>query len=48
MVGVMVRAIEEDPQFSETFTNPNPRLVEADSFSGLNVKAFEINCEVAG
>ena len=46
LVGVLVCAIENAPQFSEHFIEPEPRLVEDEEFGGVNVKEFEVNCEI--
>jgi len=46
LVGVLVRAIESDAQFSSIFTSPEPRLVKDEEFGGVNVKEFEVNCEI--
>jgi len=45
-VGVFVRAIENDPQFSSIFTSPEPRLVKDEEFGDVHVKEFEVNCEI--
>ncbi len=45
-VGVFVRAIEDDAQFSSIFTSPDPRLVKHEEFGDVHVKEFEVNCQI--
>ena len=46
LVGVFVRAIENDPDFTRYFKSPEPRLLKDEEFAGINVKEFEVNCEI--
>jgi outer membrane murein-binding lipoprotein Lpp len=46
LVGVLVRAIEDDTSFGVHFRNPEPRLVKDEDFGGVSVKEFEVNCEI--
>lgn len=46
LVGVFVRAIEDDAQFSSIFASPEPRLVKDEEFGDVHVKEFEVNCEI--
>jgi len=45
-VGIFVRAIEDDEQFSTYFKYPEPRLVKDEEFGGVKVKEFEVNCQI--
>jgi Tfp pilus assembly protein PilN len=46
LVGVFVRAIEEDPDFTTYFKSPEPQLLKDEEFGGVRVKEFEVNCEI--
>jgi hypothetical protein len=45
-VGVLVRAIEDDEQFTSIFTSPEPQVVKEEEFGDVRVKEFEVNCEI--
>jgi hypothetical protein len=47
LVGKLVDAIEKDTgNFGVHFKNPDPRLVKDQKFGDVNVKEFEVNCEI--
>jgi len=47
LVGEFVDAIEKDVKnFGVHFKNPDPRLVKDEEFGNVNVKEFEVNCEI--
>ena len=46
LVGVFVKAIENDTDFTTYFKSPEPQLLKDEEFGGMNVKEFEVNCEI--
>jgi hypothetical protein len=46
LVGVFVNAIENDTDFTTYFKFPEPQLLKDEEFGGVNVKEFEVNCEI--
>jgi Tfp pilus assembly protein PilN len=46
LVGVFVNAIENDTDFTTFFKSPEPQLLKDEEFGGVNVKEFEVNCEI--
>lgn len=46
LVGVFVKAIENDTDFTTYFKSPEPQLLKDEEFGGVNVKEFEVNCEI--
>jgi len=46
LVGVFVKAIENDADFTTYFKSPEPHLLKDEEFGGVHVKEFEVNCEI--